>query len=124
MPLHVACAISISIVGIQVLLEHYPAAAKEKDKEGKLPLALACKTKILEEEELLEVLELLVRAYPGAVDVEDNGGNKAIDIAMHCKLLKHMAKQPRAKMKHMAKQPRAKMKHMAKQPRAKKRRRT
>jgi ankyrin repeat protein len=101
LPLHVACAISISIVGIQVLLEHYPAAAKEKDKEGKLPLALACKTKILEEEELLEVLELLVRAYPGAVDVEDNGGNKAIDIAMQGRLLKHMAEQPPAKKRRI-----------------------
>jgi ankyrin repeat protein len=125
LPLHVACVTSDSIVGIQVLLEHYPDAAKQKDKEGQLPLALACKNETLEEEEeVLKLVELLVRAYPGAVDVEDNDGNKAIDIAMHCKLLKHMAKQPRAKMKHMAKQPRAKMKHMAKQPRAKKRRRT
>jgi len=70
---------------------------------------LACKNETLEEEEeVLKLVELLVRASPGAVDVEDNDGNKAIDITMHCRLLKHMAKQPRAKMKHMAKQPRAK----------------
>ena len=47
LPLHVACAIAQSIVAIQVLLEHYPDAARQKDKQGKLPLALACKNETL-----------------------------------------------------------------------------
>ena len=100
-PLHVACAISSLIVGIQVLLEHYPDAARQKDKQGKLPLALACKNETLEEEELLEVLELLVRVYPEAVDVEDNDGDRAIDLGTYGRLVKHMAKQPRAKKRRI-----------------------
>jgi ankyrin repeat protein len=101
LPLHVACAISSLIVGIQVLLEHYPDSARQKDKQGKLPLALACKNETLEEEEVLELLELLVRVYPEAVDVEDNDGDKAIDLETYGRLVKHMAKQPRAKKRRI-----------------------
>ena len=42
-------------------------------------LALACKNEVLEEEEVLDLIELLVRVYPEAVNVEDNDGNQAID---------------------------------------------
>ena len=101
LPLHVACAgdaEASSLIGAQFLFEHYPDAAKQKDKQGMLPLALACKKEHIEEEEVLELIELLVRAYPGTVDVEDNDGSKAIDPAMHSRLLKHiLAKQPPAK---------------------------
>jgi ankyrin repeat protein len=79
LPLHVACASCHSIIGAQVLLEHYPDATKQKDTQGKLPLALACKNEVLEEEEVLDLIELLVRVYPEAVNVEDNDGNQAID---------------------------------------------
>jgi ankyrin repeat protein len=97
LPLHVACASCRSIVGAQVLLEHYPDAAKQKDKQGKLPLALACKNEFLEEDEVLELIELVLRVYPEAVDVEDNYGNKAIDLATYGRLVKHTAKQPPAR---------------------------
>jgi ankyrin repeat protein len=101
LPLHVACCNATSIVGVRVLLEHYPDAAKQKDKQGKIPLALACQNEYLEEEDLLELIELLVRIYPEAIDVEDDDGNEAIDLAMQSRLLKHiMAKemgQPPAK---------------------------
>ena len=100
LPLHVACRNATSIVGVRVLLEHYPDAAKQKDKQGKIPLALACQNKQLEEEDLLALIELLVRVYPEAVHVKDNDGNKAIDQEMLSKLVMHMAKemgQPPAK---------------------------
>ena len=97
LPLHVACASCLSIIGAQVLLEHYPDAAKQKDKQGKLPLALVRKNKKLKQEEMLDLIELLVRVYPEAVDVEDNDGSRAIDLATYGRLVKRMAKQPPAK---------------------------
>ena len=96
-PLHVACASCRSIVGAQVLLEHYPEAATQKDTQGKLPLTLACKNKYLKQEKVLELIELLVRVYPEAVDVEDNDGNKTIDLTTSLRLVKHMANHPPAK---------------------------
>ena len=93
LPLHVACHCAESIVGVQVLLEHYPDAAKQKDKQGKLPLAWACQNDDLKGEDLLAVIELLVRYYPEAIDAEDNDGNKAIDLDMQGRMLKHMAKE-------------------------------
>jgi hypothetical protein len=97
LPLHVVCADYISIIGVKVLLEHYPDAAKQKDKQGKLPLALVRKNKKLKQEEMLDLIELLVRVYPEAVDVEDNDGSRAIDLATYGRLVKRMAKQPPAK---------------------------
>jgi ankyrin repeat protein len=91
LPLHCACANATSIVGVKVLLEHYPDAAKQKDKRAKIPLALACKNKNFQGEELIE---LLVRVYPEAVDVEDDKGKKAIDLDLETyrRLVKRMAK--------------------------------
>ena len=94
LPLHVACRNATSIVGVRVLLEHYPDAAKQKDKQGKIPVALVLHENAkLQEEDLLELIELLVRYYPEAIDVEDNDGNKAIDLDMQGRMLKHMAKE-------------------------------
>ena len=101
LPLHVACHCAESIVGVQVLLEHYPDAAKQKDKQGKIPVALVLHENAkLQEEDLLELIELLVRYYPEAIDVEDNDGNKAIDLETYGRLVKRMANemgQPPAK---------------------------
>ena len=97
LPLHYACANAKSIIAVKVLLEHYPDAAKQKDKGGKIPLALACKNNKFQGE---QVLELLVRVYPEAIDVEDNDGNKAIDLETYGRLVKRMANemgQPPAK---------------------------
>ena len=74
------------VLGIQVRLEHYPDAARQKDERGELPLSLACRNGTLEEEEVLELLELLVRVYPEAVDVEDNDGVRAIDLETYGRL--------------------------------------
>ena len=93
LPLHVACVSCLSIIGAQVLLEHYPDATKQKDTQGKLPLTLACKNKYLKQEKVLELIELLVRVYPEAVDVEDNDGNQAIDLATHRRLVKNILKK-------------------------------
>ena len=98
--LHVACRNAMLIVGVQVLLEHNPDAAKQKDKKGKIPLALACQNKRLKLEDLLALIELLVRVYPESVHVENNDGIKAIDQEMLSRLVMHMAKemgQPPAK---------------------------
>ena len=87
--LHYVCAVGNSMVGIEVLLHHYPDAVKLKDKMGRLPLALACKNPDFDE----ELLALLVRYYPDSIEAEDTDGNPVIDFATSKKLTKRMANE-------------------------------
>lgn len=88
LPLHYACAKASSTLGITVLLENYPDAAKVKDKKGQLPLALACKNKTLKEDH--DLLGLILRYNPDAMDAVDTNGDPAVDLATSRKLVKHL----------------------------------
>lgn len=54
---------------IKLLLNVYPEAAKRRGQNGCLPLHLASKRKLPK-----EIIELLIRAFPPALDVQDNFG--------------------------------------------------
>mmetsp|Transcript_18252 Transcript_18252/g.30281 ORF Transcript_18252/g.30281 Transcript_18252/m.30281 type:complete len:335 (-) Transcript_18252:666-1670(-) len=78
-PLHFACACAKSTVGIKVLLEHYPDAAKLVDNKGRLPLALALKNENIKEDH--DLIELVALFHPDTpMDAIDENGDLAVDL--------------------------------------------
>jgi ankyrin repeat protein len=62
---------------IQLLLETYPMALKQKDKDGRYPLHLACKHKQWE-----AVIKFLVDKYPVAIQREGKRGYYPLEWAL------------------------------------------
>jgi ankyrin repeat protein len=72
-----------------LLLEAFPDAAKMKDVDGMVPLALACKNGSIS----MESLQLLFLHYPDAIDEVNDAGDPLVDHATSRKLLRRMATQ-------------------------------
>jgi hypothetical protein len=76
--LHVACRLGAAPEVIQVLMEQDKAFLRTPDKAGCLPLHLACKRG---QDADLEVVRLLVYAYPSGTTRTNRDGNTPLDEA-------------------------------------------
>lgn len=94
LPLHLVCDQSECWHPVQLLLEHYPEAAQQKDVNGELPLALAQRNIHFSSDlSRIKMLEVLVGAYPESIAAVDNDGNPTLDEETKDALLKYMASQ-------------------------------
>jgi len=80
LPIHVAAAYLASPEVIQILADACPESLQEGEAFNRLPLCLACEAIDVDEEkkrkrkpslEMLQVLDILIKAYPEAIDVDD-----------------------------------------------------
>uniref|UniRef100_A0A7S4J383 Uncharacterized protein n=1 Tax=Odontella aurita TaxID=265563 RepID=A0A7S4J383_9STRA len=65
---------------ISTLLSYCPRAARAKDMHGSLPIHAACKTPT--GSIIVNIIEMLTRAYPESARVKDGKGRVPIDLAM------------------------------------------
>lgn len=93
LPLHYAAKWNASYNVIAYLVKANPMAASVRDKNGKTPLHHLCETYcssvgldsrecLSAEDNFAESLEILMRAAPGTVNAEDNGGTTVIEYAI------------------------------------------
>mmetsp|Transcript_4445 Transcript_4445/g.5149 ORF Transcript_4445/g.5149 Transcript_4445/m.5149 type:complete len:656 (+) Transcript_4445:143-2110(+) len=77
LPIHLACQYSPCAETIQLLLCHDSGCAKEKNNRGQLPMHLICLNKAME----ARAIQLLIKAFPGAVNYKDKDGKRPLDYA-------------------------------------------
>lgn len=75
LPLHLACLTGAPLLLITLLVQTYPEALRQ-DAIGKLPIHIACEAQVDH-----RIVFLLLSRYPESLEMEDDDGNKPIDIA-------------------------------------------
>lgn len=71
------CCISCTIRSLEVLIQAYPQALRHKDRQGRLPLHVACASS---SHPSWDVLQVLIDSYPTALACEDGSGKIPLDL--------------------------------------------
>ena len=92
-PLHLICYTHATVILVQVVLDGYADATKESDLHGSLPIHNLCINEVIGKGVKLDVLRILIDAYPESLQVKTGSQNLPIHIASRyqgpdfCKLL-------------------------------------
>ena len=81
-PLHIACENkNMDAKIVQILLELSDSAQVDYDIEPHLPIHSLCANREIDDEAALDILQLLLKQYPGWVQIEAGGGG---GLPLHC----------------------------------------
>jgi ankyrin repeat protein len=82
LPLHLACSHNAALDNVELLLHEFNGAICEQDNQGRLPLHAACTNVRVN----VELLDLLITAYPPALKTFDKSGTLPLHLAIQRKL--------------------------------------
>ncbi len=85
LPLHLAIYERGYKQFIELLIDAYPQALKEKDPKGMLPIHIAARDNTI----LIDIIEMLVKCYPPSIQIEDPFG----DLPTHASIRYHLPKE-------------------------------
>lgn len=80
-PLHIAAGAHAKLSIVQLLADADPAACFVQDVDGKTPLILACESS-WGDSPSIELIRILIKAYPTSLSLEDNDGTSALEHAI------------------------------------------